>query len=232
MNTPVSRKSFLTSLGAAGVGAGLLRFAPPAFAQDTDDDGGDDPASAMEPGEWEDKRIEMYAAFTEALATELGDTTADDVDGAIRKAIMSLIDDHVSEDELTRGQAEALKVIVATMDVPIMPGFMGMGMGPGPGMGMGMMHGGMMHGGMMPGGMMPGGMGSGDMMHGDMMPGGMGSGRDRVRIRERQDKGHWGGKDRDKGKDKDWSMAPDAPPAPDQAAPAAPAAASTPEAGA
>ena len=212
MNTPVSRKSFLTSLGAAGVGAGLLRFAPPAFAQDTDDDGGDDPASAMEPGEWEDKRIEMYAAFTEALATELGDTTADDVDGAIRKAIMSLIDDHVSEDELTRGQAEALKVIVATMDVPIMPGFMGMGMGPGPGMGMGMMHGGMMHGG--------------------MMPGGMGSGRDRVRIRERQDKGHWGGKDRDKGKDKDWSMAPDAPPAPDQAAPAAPAAASTPEAGA
>ena len=38
------------------------------------------------------------------------------------------------------------------VDVPIMPGFMGMGMGPGSGMGM--MHGGMMQGGMMHGMMM------------------------------------------------------------------------------
>src|SRR5690242_5720796 len=146
MSTTVSRKSFLTTLGAAGVGAGLLRFAPHVAAQDTDDDSRDEPEGMVEPGDWEDMRSEMYADFTEALATELGNTTADDVDAAIRKAIMSLIDAHVSDDELTKGQAEALKVIVATTDVPIMPGFMGMGLGPGPGMGMGMMHGG--HGGM------------------------------------------------------------------------------------
>ncbi|MDQ2654287.1 MAG: hypothetical protein M3Z20_14735, partial [Chloroflexota bacterium] len=170
MSTPVSRKSFLTSLGAAGVGAGLLRFAPAAAAQDTDDDSRDE----VEPGEWEDKRTEMYAAFTEALATELGDTTADDVDAAIRKAIMSLIDAHVSDEELTRGQAEALKVIVATTDAPIMPGFMGMGMGPGPGMGM-------MHGGMV---------GGGHGGHG----GGTEHGRGRVRIREHRGDGDWGDK--------------------------------------
>ncbi|MEZ4562837.1 MAG: hypothetical protein R2853_08880 [Thermomicrobiales bacterium] len=164
MSTTVSRKSFLTSLGAAGVGAGLLRFAPAAAAQDTDEDRRDEPEGMMEPGDWETRRTEMYAAFTEALATELGNTTADDVDAAIRKAIMSLIDDHVSDDELTRGQAEALKVIVATTDVPIMPGFLGMGFG--------MMHGGMMHGG--PGG----GMGSG-----------RGRSRNRVRIRERRGDG-------------------------------------------
>lgn len=195
MNNTVSRKSFLTSLGAAGVGAGLLRFAPPAAAQDSDDDSRDEPDGAAEPGAWEDKRTEVYADFTEALATELGGTTADDVDAAIRKAIMSLIDAHASEDELTKGQAEALKVIVATTDVPIMPGFMGMGIGPGPGRGMGMMHGG--HGG---------GMGHGA---------GMGPGRGRVRIRERMGDGRWG----DKGEA--FPMAPDAPAAP--AAPATPA---------
>jgi hypothetical protein len=202
MNTTVSRKSFLTTLGAAGVGAGLLRFTTPAAAQDTDDDSRDEPEGMVEPGDWEDMRTEMYADFTEALATELGNTTADDVDAAIRKAIMSLIDAHVSSDELTNGQAEALKVIVATTDVPIIPGFMGMGLGPG--MGMGGMHGG--HGG---------GMGHGE---------GMGHGRGRVRIRERMGDGRWG----DKGGDLPMApAAPDAPPAP--AAPDAPA---TPDAGA
>ena len=202
MSTPVSRKSFLTSLGAASVGAGLLRFAAPAAAQDTDDDSRDEPEGMVEPDDWEGMRSGMYADFTEALATELGDTTADDVDAAIRKAIMSLIDAHVSEDELTKGQAEALKVIVATTDVPIMPGFMGMGLGPGPGM----RHGGMMHGGHGHG-----------MGHG----GGMGPGRGRVRIRERMGDGRWSDQDGD------FPMAPVAPDAPP--APADPA---TPEAGA
>lgn len=222
MSTTVSRKSFLTSLGAAGVGAGLLRFAPAAAAQDTDDDSRDDPESGepegmMEPGDWEDMRTQMYADFTAALATELGDTTADDVDAAIRKAIMSLIDTHVTDDELTKGQAEALKLIVATTDVPIMPGFMGMGMGMGHGMGMGMMHGGMMHGEMMPGGMMPGAYGGGKG-HGGGMGHGHGHGHGRVRIRERMGDGHWG----DDGGE--YPMAPDAP--------AAPTAPGTPEAGA
>jgi hypothetical protein len=203
MSTPVSRKSFLTSLGAAGVGAGLLRFGPPAAAQDTDDDSRDEPEGMVEPEDWEDKRTEMYAAFTEALATELGDTTADDVDAAIRKAIMSLIDAHVSDDELTRGQAEALKVIVATTDAPIMPGFMGMGLGPGPGMGM-------MHGGMM---------GGGHGGHG----GGMGPGRGRVRIREHRGDGGWG---------EEGEYLPTAPVAPAAPAEAVPPAPATPGAGA
>jgi hypothetical protein len=213
MSTTVSRKSFLTTLGAAGVGAGLLRFTTPAAAQDTDDDSRDEPEGMVEPEDWEGKRGEVYAAFTEALATELGNTTADDVDAAIRKAIMSLIDAHVSEDELTKGQAEALKVIVATTDVPIMPGFMGMGLGPGPGMGM--VHGGMMHG-------HGGGMGHGD---------GMGHGRGRVRIRERMGDARWGDKDGgdwgDKGGD-----SPMAPAAPAETVPPAPEAPATPDAGA
>ena len=209
MSTTVSRKSFLTSLGAAGVGAGLLRFAPSAAAQDTDDDSRDEPEGGegmVEPEDWEARRAEVYAAFTEALATELGDTTADDVDAAIRKAIMSLVDAHVSDDELTRGQAEALKVIVATTDVPIMPGFMGMGLGPGPGM----MHGSGMHGG-------HGG-------HGDGM--GNGRGRGRVRIRERMGDGDW---DHQGG---DFPMAPASPAAPAVAVPPAPDAPATPGAGA
>lgn len=205
MSTPVSRKSFLTSLGAAGVGAGLLRFTPSAAAQDTDDDSRDDPEGMMQPGDWEAKRTEMYAAFTEALATELGNTTADDVDAAIRTAIMSLIDAHVSDTELTKGQAEALKVIVATTDVPIMPGFMGMGMGMGMGPGMGMMHGG------------PGGMGFGGRS------GGKGRGRDRGRVRQRMDEGGWGDME------DHYPMAPAAPLAPAETAPPAPA---TPDAGA
>jgi hypothetical protein len=206
MSTTVSRKSFLTSLGAAGVGAGLLRFTPQVAAQDTDDDSRDEQEGMAEPGDWEEMRTGMYSDFTEALATELGNTTADDVDAAIRKAIMSLIDAHVSDDELTKGQAEALKVIVATTDVPIMPGFMGMGLGPGPGMGMGAMH---------------GGRGSGKG-HGD----GMGPGRGRVRIRERKGDGGWGHK---RG---DLPMAPDAPVAPAAPGGTAPAAPATPEPGA
>lgn len=196
MSTTVSRKSFLTSLGAAGVGAGLLRFAPPAAAQDTDDDSRDGPEGMMEPGDWEDMRVQVYADFTEALATELGGTTADDVDAAIRKAIMSLIDTHVSDQELTKGQAEALKLIVATTDVPIMPGFMGMGLGPGPG-----------------------------MMHGGGMRGGYGEGRSqsrgRGRMREHMGDGDWG--DDDWGhRGGNMPMAPMAPAAPAPETPATP----------
>ena len=152
MSTTVSRKSFLTSLGAASVGAGLLRFAPPAAAQDSDDSRGM-PESMGPPDEWEGMRVQVYADFTQALAQELGNIQADEVDAAIRKAIMALIDAHGPDEGLTSGQAEALKIIVATSDAPIMPGFMRMGIGPGPGM----MHGAMMNGGMMQGGMMQGG---------------------------------------------------------------------------
>lgn len=202
MSTTVSRKSFLTSLGAAGVGAGLLRFAAPTAAQDADDDSRDETDGWADAGDWDEMQSKLYADFTGALATELGNTTADDVDAAIRKAIMSLIDAHVADDELTKGQAEALKVIVATTDVPILPGFMGMGMGFGPGMGM-------MHGG----------------LHGEhgMGPAGMGPGRGRVRIRERKGGGRWGDQDSD---------LPMMPSAPGETPPMAPEPPATPGAGA
>ena len=180
MSTTVSRKSFLTSLGAASVGAGLLRFAPPAAAQDSDDSRGM-PESMGPPDEWEGMRVQVYADFTQALAQELGNIQADEVDAAIRKAIMALIDAHGPEEGLTSGQAEALKIIVATSDAPIMPGFMRMGIGPGPGM----MHGAMMHGGMMQGGMMNGAMMNGGMMQGGMMQGGANERRGMAQGQER-----------------------------------------------
>lgn len=204
MNSTVSRKSFLTSLGAAGLGAGLFRYAPPAAAQDDDDDTVSESGDHMGPDGWEAKRVEMYAAFTAALATELGDTTADEVDAAIRTAIMSLIDAEISEDGLTAGKAEALKVIVATTDVPIAPGFIGMGMG--------------MHGGPMgPGGMMPGHRGG----HGRR-----GRGRSRVKVRQEGRGEHWTG-DFPAG-----PRGADAPAAPAETVPTAPEAPATPEAGA
>jgi hypothetical protein len=145
MNHSVNRKSFLAGLGAAGLGlaTGLAGGASSAMAQEDD---------AQETTLLEDvllrdpmqKRLEMYNAFTAALAAEMNVGSADEVDGAIRIAIMNVIDDQVGEDGLTAGQAEALKHLVATSDVPVDPmmfrhgpggpgGFgHGMGMGPGP----------------------------------------------------------------------------------------------------
>jgi hypothetical protein len=145
MNNYVNRKSFLAGLGAAGLGlaTGLADGASSAMAQEDD---------AQETTLLEDillrdpmqKRVELYNAFTAALAAELNVGSADEVDGAIRIAIMNVIDDQVGEDGLTAGQAEALKHLVATSEVPVGPmmfghgpggpgGFgHGMGMGPGP----------------------------------------------------------------------------------------------------
>jgi hypothetical protein len=82
------------------------------------------------PAAFEEKRVELYDEFTQALADELGIDNSDDVDAAIRIAMMSVIDSHVEDGMLTKGKAEALKVLVATADVPIAPGFM---VGPHPG---------------------------------------------------------------------------------------------------
>ena len=53
------------------------------------------------------KRVELYAQFTAALADELGIGSADEVDAAIRMAMMTVIDGQVGDDGLTAGQAEA-----------------------------------------------------------------------------------------------------------------------------
>ena len=144
-NGTVNRKSFLAGLGAAGLGlaVGVTRGTNSAMAQEEDAE----ETTLLEDILLKDpmqKRLELYNAFTAALATELNAGSADEVDGAIRIAIMNVIDDQVSEDGLTAGQAEALKHLVATSEVPIGPmmfghgpggpgGFgHGMGFGPGP----------------------------------------------------------------------------------------------------
>jgi hypothetical protein len=78
-----------------------------------------------DPGALSEKRAEIYAEFTAALAAELGISDADEVDAAIRIAMMSVVDARVEEGHLTEGQAEALKFLIATSDVPVPA--MGMG---------------------------------------------------------------------------------------------------------
>lgn len=138
MDQYVNRKSFLAGLGAAGFGlaAGVTGSARNAMAQDDSTDASM-PDASFESGLME-KRLELYNAFTAALATELDIDSSDEVDGAIRIAIMNVIDDQVGEDGLTAGQAEALKVLVATSDVPMGPMMFGHGSGGGGRFGQGM----------------------------------------------------------------------------------------------
>lgn len=153
MTERFNRKSFVTKIGAAGLGLGLMASSigasPVAKAQDASTPTPSAaPGSAPGEGDFGKMRAELYGEFTAALATELGNTSSDKVDAAIRKAMMTVIDSHVADNQLSSGQAEALKVLVATADSPIAPGFMFMG-GPGM-MGPGMMgHGPMGHGGEM-----------------------------------------------------------------------------------
>lgn len=192
MKRYLNRKSFVTTLGAAGLGLGLAVGAvgapPTAMAQDNGTEDGpvlfqdgesvdglqdgelkdiliallqeeagatavaddgevkdvvfqrlqDDGEKVLiqGPGEFDpaalgEKRAELYAEFTQALADELGISDADQVDAAIRIAMMSVVDARVDEGLLTEGKAEALKFLIATSDVPV------------PAMGMGGHHGGM-----------------------------------------------------------------------------------------
>jgi hypothetical protein len=120
----MNRKSFVTTLGAAGFGIiAATRHTPSALAQDegtpeVDSDEADQPFEEALA-----HRKEMYAQFTAELAKELGVADGDKVDAAIRKAMMTVIDAQVIDQHLTYGQAEALKTLVATAEVPIAPGF-------------------------------------------------------------------------------------------------------------
>jgi len=78
----------------------------------------------------DEMREELYAEFTAALADELGISNSDEVDAAIRVAMMTMVDARVDDGLLTAGQAEALKVLIATSDMPLSPGPM---FGPPPG---------------------------------------------------------------------------------------------------
>lgn len=129
MTRYLDRKRFVTSLGVAGLGlvAAGLGSRSRALAQDAATPAAG--AATTQTTTREAMRQQLYKEFTEALATELKISNADEVDAAIRKAIMSVIDAHVSDGVLTQGQAEALKTIVATAEAPIAPGFFGPGAG-------------------------------------------------------------------------------------------------------
>ena len=69
-------------------------------------------------------RVEAYNEFTQALADELGIDDPDELDAAIRIAMMSVVDANVG---LTKGEAERQKALIATADVPIGPAYRGHG---------------------------------------------------------------------------------------------------------
>jgi hypothetical protein len=120
----VNRNAFVTALGAAGVGIVATGGRTPVALARQDEDADQGVNESKQPFEEAlAHRKEMYAEFTTALAQELGVSDGDEVDAAIRKAMMTVIDAQVGNDFLTYGQAEALKTLVATSDVPIAPGF-------------------------------------------------------------------------------------------------------------
>jgi hypothetical protein len=136
----VDRKGFVMAIGTAGLGLGLIvaatggvpgalaqDAATPALAQDESEAGEDEVRERLRSGEM---REELYAEFTAALADELGIGNSDEVDAAIRVAMMTVVDARVDDGLLTAGQAEALKTLIATSDVPLGPGPM---FGPPPG---------------------------------------------------------------------------------------------------
>lgn len=144
----LDRKAFVTMLGTAGLGLGLIMAAaggtPGALAQEAaapalaQDESGSGEGGVRERLRSDEMRTELYAEFTAALADELGIGNADEVDGAIRVAMMTVVDARVDDGLLTFGQAEALKALIATSDVPLGPGPM---FGPPPGAVMQRIHG-------------------------------------------------------------------------------------------
>jgi hypothetical protein len=78
----------------------------------------------MSPADIEENRVEAYNEFTQALADELGIDDPDEVDAAIRIAMMSVVDSNIG---LTKEGAERQKALIATADVPIGPAYRGHG---------------------------------------------------------------------------------------------------------
>jgi hypothetical protein len=162
----LNRKAFVTTLGAAGLGLGMAAAGGrSAMAQERATPAADpalDPSAQHSMGPLDERmqmRTAFYQDFTGALADELGGTNADEVDAAIRKAMMTVIDSRKDDGMLTYGQAEALKTLVATSDAPLGPGMM---FGGPPGMVMFRSRG---------GGWCEGHMGEGRMGQGPMGPG-------------------------------------------------------------
>ena len=77
-----------------------------------------------ESGSHENLRVEVYNEFTQALADELGIADPDEVDAAIRSAMMAGVD---ANDGLSKEGAEELKALIAAADAPIGPTIRGWG---------------------------------------------------------------------------------------------------------
>jgi hypothetical protein len=69
-------------------------------------------------------RVENYHEFTQALADELNIDDPDEVDAAIRSAMMAVVDDNAGLDKADR---ERQKALIAAADVPIGPAYRGAG---------------------------------------------------------------------------------------------------------
>jgi hypothetical protein len=88
------------------------------------DEGGKDVVIARSSADIEEMRVEAYNEFTQALADELGIDDPDEVDAAIRSAMMAAVD---SNDGLTKDTKEWQKELIAAADVPIGPAYRGHG---------------------------------------------------------------------------------------------------------
>ena len=82
---------------------------------------------ARPQGDDEALRVEAYNEFTKALADELNIDDPDEVDAAIRSAMMSVVDSDVGPGMLTKDTAEEQKALIAAADVPIGPAYRGHG---------------------------------------------------------------------------------------------------------
>jgi hypothetical protein len=124
MDRYLNRKSFVTSLGVAGLGLGMslaaLGGATGALAQENESTPAVDAEQAR--ASFEQMQTELYAAFTAALAEELGSGDAAQIDSGIRAALAAVVDGFAGDDLVTPGQATALKALVETAEVPIGPG--------------------------------------------------------------------------------------------------------------
>ena len=133
MRQRMNRKAFFTTLGAAGLGVGVivsgLSGAPSVFAQESNEAADE----AWEDFDPEAMRLRFYQEFTGALAGQLNLGSADEVDPAIRAAWSTVVDGFQGDGLITAGQATAVKSLIASTEVPIGPGPM-VGHGPGRGM--------------------------------------------------------------------------------------------------
>jgi CheY-like chemotaxis protein len=120
LTKPFSLELILATVGGAP-SALAQQAATPALAQDDLESEAGEVQERLRSGEM---REELYAEFTAALADELGIGNSDEVDAAIRVAMMSVVDTRVDDGFFSVGQAEALKTLIATSDVPLGPGLM------------------------------------------------------------------------------------------------------------